>query len=89
MTTTDQFHLRRRAYVLERFAIGDSNLRLQIEDGLMPPPVSIGPRAVAWILHELDAVLAAIVAGKSAEFIRALIRRFVDLRKDAGEELGA
>ncbi len=43
--------------------------------GLWPRPVKIGPRAVAWPEHEVDAVIAARIAGKSDDEVRALVAK--------------
>jgi len=38
---------------------------------LIPPPVSIGPRASGLPEHEIDVINAARIAGKSEEEIRS------------------
>ena len=53
----------------------------KIKDGLWPPPVAIGPRSRGWVEHEIEAVLAARVAGKSDEEIRSLVASLVDSRR--------
>ena len=75
--------INRRPEVLNRFGIGNTCLHNRIKNGFIPPPISLGARAVGWLQHELDAVLAAMVAGKSEEHIRALIGHLVDQRKNA------
>ncbi len=50
--------------------------------GLFVPPVRIGPRAVGWPLHEVRAVNAARIAGKSDAEVRALVRRLVEKRRE-------
>lgn len=48
-----------------------------IKAGLMTPPVSLGVHSVAWPSHEIDALVAARVAGKSDDEIRQLVARLV------------
>jgi len=49
----------------------------------MPPPIPLSERSVGWLEHEVDAVLAAMVAGRRDDFIKALVGRLVDQRKNA------
>jgi prophage regulatory protein len=44
-----------------------------IHDGLFTMPVQIGQRAVGWPSEEVQAIIAARVAGKSDADIRALV----------------
>lgn len=44
-----------------------------IHAGLFPKPVPIGLRAVGWPEDEVDAVIAARIAGKSDAEMRALV----------------
>lgn len=77
------YRIQRRPEVLSRFGFGNTCLHHRIKQGLMPPPIHLTARTVGWLEHELDAVLAAIVAGKSDEHIKSLIIELVDQRKDA------
>lgn len=78
------YQIIRRPKVLSRFGISNTHLHNQIHAGLMPPSISLGgERSVGWLEHELDAVLAAMVAGKSQDHIRALVGHLVDQRKNA------
>jgi prophage regulatory protein len=44
-----------------------------IKDGLLPHPVKLG-RSSAWPESEIEAINAAIIAGKSDDEIRQLVR---------------
>lgn len=44
-----------------------------IHDGLFTMPVQIGQRAVGWPSDEVQAIIAARIAGKSNQDIRALV----------------
>lgn len=67
--------------VLHQSALSKSTLYSKIQAGLFPPPCSIGARAVAWLQGEVDTVLAAMVAGKSDNEMRALVADLVAKRK--------
>lgn len=62
---------------------GDSRAMFyqKIKDGLLPRPISNGGRTAAWPSHELDAVIAARIAGKSDDEIRQLVKKLEADRK--------
>ena len=65
-----------------RMRRGRTALHVDVKAGLLPPGVKVGARAVAWPSAEIDAVLAARIAGQSETEIKALVRRLVaDRRK--------
>lgn len=72
--------IRRLPLVLKCKGTGRSTHYQEIADGLWPPAVRLGPRAVGWVSHECDAVLAARVAGQSDGEIRALVASLVAAR---------
>ena len=88
MPTQTQHYINRRPELLRRFGIGNTCLHNKIKQGLMPPPISLGARAVGWVNVELDAVLAAMIAGKSDDHIRALVSHMIDQRKNAAQGVG-
>jgi prophage regulatory protein len=47
----------------------------RVADGLLPRPVSLGRRAVAWVASELERVNLARVAGADEDAIRALVAK--------------
>lgn len=47
--------LLRRPQVQQRVNLSRSTLYRLISDGLFPKPVDLGPRAVGWVEHEIDA----------------------------------
>lgn len=59
----------------------------QIERGVMPPGVSIGARSVAWPDHELQALAAARIAGKSEAEIKALVQELIAARSTIAEKV--
>ena len=87
MSVTPCFTISRKPATAAKFAIGFTLLNSKINDGLMPPPISLGARAVGWIDQELDQVLAAMIAGKSQDQIKTLVSHLVDQRQSM--EMGA
>src|SRR5262245_46103735 len=45
----------------------------RIAEGLWPKPVRLGARAVGWPEHEVELLIAARIASKSVDEIRALV----------------
>lgn len=60
-----------------------STTYLRIKQGLWPSPISLGGRAVGWPAHEVKAVNAARIAGKSDDEIRQLVAQLEASRKAA------
>ena len=71
----------RRPEVLELLKISRSTLYKKIEQGLWPKPIMLGLRAVAWLSTENEQILAAMIAGQSADEIKLLVQSLVDNRK--------
>jgi prophage regulatory protein len=67
--------------LLERNGKGRSATYKDIQDGLMTRAVKLGPRAAGWPSDEADAIIAARIAGKTDEQIRALVRELESARK--------
>lgn len=82
---TSGFTLKRARDARAQFGIAQSTYYDWIERGLMTPGIALGARSVAWPAHELDALVAARVAGKSEVEIRALVRDLIAARADAGK----
>jgi len=59
----------------------------QIDGGLMTVGVPVGLRSVGWPEHELDAILAARLAGWSDEQIRTLVKALMDERRVGADAL--
>ena len=60
-----------------------STIYLRIAQGLWTKQVSLGPRCVGWPAHEVVALNAARIAGKTDEEIRALVVKLEAARKAA------
>lgn len=75
--------------VLERTAKARSTHYNDIKAGLMTPPVSLGVHSVAWPEHEISAINAARVAGKSDDEISQLVIRLVSDRQSVADGVTA
>jgi len=60
-----------------------STIYLRIAQGLFTKPVSLGSRAVGWPSHEVAALNAARIAGKSNAEVRDLVATLEAARKTA------
>jgi prophage regulatory protein len=67
--------------VMSRTGNAKSTLYLRIQEGTLPKPVSIGPRAVGWPSDEIDEIIAARIAGKTDEDILVLVAKLEVARK--------
>lgn len=67
--------------VAARFAVSTSMVYRWVRDGIMPPPVKLGPRMSAWSGDELDAVAEARLAGRSDDDVRKLVTSLVAARQ--------
>ena len=68
-----------------RSSLGRSTIYVRIDQGLWTRQVRLGPRGVAWPAHEVEALIAARIAGLTDEEIRALVVRLHAARKIVGE----
>lgn len=79
--------VKRRKHVQQQFGISNTTLHKRVNQGLIPPPISLyGGRAVGWLAHECDIVLAAWVAEKPKEYIQTLVTHLIDTRQSFLEE---
>ena len=81
--TIKHHQLIRRKTVLALNPRSKSALQLDEKAGLFCPPVSIGFRAVAYIKHEVEAVIQARVEGQSNEKIKQLVLELINQRTKA------
>lgn len=58
-----------------------STIYLRIAQGLWTKPVSLGGRSVGWPASEVSSLLAARIAGKTDDEIRALVVKLEVARK--------
>lgn len=75
--------LLRKPAVLAETGVSKSTLYQNIADGLFTKPVKIGARASGWPAHEVHAINAARIAGKTDKQIMALVDSLQAARKAA------
>ncbi len=63
--------------VLDRLGISRSTLYSKIQNSLWCPPISLGARAVGFIEHEADELIAAHINGYSPDQVRDLVSKLV------------
>ncbi|MEP1446266.1 MAG: AlpA family phage regulatory protein [Paraglaciecola sp.] len=81
MNITDKLIVNRKPEVLKRLGISKTTFHNRINQNLLPPPISLGDRAVGYLQHEIDTVLAAMVAGKSDSDLKMLVAELVTQRQ--------
>ncbi|MEP7703502.1 AlpA family phage regulatory protein [Paraglaciecola sp. 25GB23A] len=81
MKTNIQLIINRKPEVIKRLGISKATFHTRINQNLLPPPISLGQRAVGYLQHEIDAVIAAMVAGKSNAEVKLLVSDLVAQRK--------
>lgn len=79
---TTNLKLIRKNDVRPLFAIGKTLFQEKINEGLLPPPIQFGQRAVAFYESEINATLAVTIAGYTDEQIKQFVRDLVAKRKD-------
>jgi prophage regulatory protein len=77
MTIKHHYQLIRRPEVLAIFARSKSALQLDEKAGLFCPPISIGERAVAYIKHEVEAIVQARIESKTPEQIKTVVKELI------------
>ena len=86
-TTIHRFKLIKKPEVLTLMCMSKSTLHVKQNDGLIAPSISIGDRAVAYVEHEVLAVIAAQIKGQSDEEIRLLVKQLVAQRQNLTVEV--
>lgn len=81
MQTIQKINILRLKDACDTFAISRSCFYKRIEIGIYPPPISLGDRAVGWVESELQTVLRALVAGKSHDVLKSIVRDLVEKRQ--------
>lgn len=75
--------------VLEyRYRSRSSHLR-DVKNGMCTTAINVGPNSVVWLTTELETLRAAVIAGKSEDEIKQIVRELQDLRqKNAPKHTG-
>lgn len=78
---SNQPRILRKPDVIASTNLSKSTLYNRIKDGLMPPPISLGARAVGFIASEIEAVIQALCEEQTPEQIKALVQELIKQRK--------
>jgi len=81
MSINNQPRILRKPDVIASTNLSKSTLYNRIKDGLMPPPISLGARAVGFIASEIEAVIQAWCEEQTPEQIKALVQELIQQRK--------
>lgn len=68
--------------VCDRFGVPRSTFYRDVKLGLCTTPVKIGEKSSALPQHEVDAINAARLAGKTRDEIRALVKDLIAARTE-------
>ncbi|EOB1206783.1 helix-turn-helix transcriptional regulator [Photobacterium damselae] len=58
----------------------------QVKEGLLPRQIHLGPQSVAWLSHELEAVMLARICGYDDNALQDLVKEVMNQRRTAMEE---
>ena len=78
----NSLRLIRKSQVQERYSCGKTLCQNKINEGLIPPPLKLGSRGVAFYEQEINATLAVTIAGYTDEKIKEFVRDLVAKRQD-------
>ena len=81
-----QISIKRKSEVIARLGIGRSTLQTRINEGIFPPPISLGGRSVGWLEHEINEAIAALLLNKSHSEIQSRITNIVDRRTEIAQQ---
>lgn len=88
MNNNMQIRIIRLQELLDMIAMSKSSAYTKIKDGVLPPSISLGARAVGFIYGEVITVLKAMVSGKSQDEIKAIVQELVAQRQQPSFQLG-
>lgn len=80
-----QLKFLRKPEARERYGLSNTAFYLRVKEGLLPPPCSLGERAVGFPEHEVTTVIAAMMAGKDKEQLKNLVATLVAQRENIME----
>lgn len=72
-----------------QFQSAKTTIYKRVKNGTLPPPIHLGEKSSAWPATELDAVLAAQIAGASDAAVRLLVKRLVGARAAIADDAAA
>ncbi|NVC95862.1 AlpA family transcriptional regulator [Vibrio natriegens] len=73
-------HLLRLPQAIYLTGLSRASFYRQVKAGLLPSQIHIGPNSVAWLSHEIEAVIAARICGNSDDEIQSLVKDIIQQR---------
>lgn len=84
---TTQINLIKLNKVLDMTCLTRSAFYSYINKGLIPKPIKIGERSVAWVESEISEIIKARVAGKSNDELKGIVQQLETDRLKDGENV--
>ena len=81
METIQKINILRLKDACNIFGISRSCFYKQIKAGIYPPSVCLGERSVGWVESELQTILRALVAGKSHDVLKSIVKYLIEKRQ--------
>lgn len=78
---TTNIKIIRKPEVISLIGLSNASIYRLINENLIPPPFSLGCRAVGWYEHEIKAVIKARAAGRTEEEIKSLVTEQLQARQ--------
>tara|TARA_R110000796_G_scaffold208112_1_gene324393 strand:- start:776 stop:1051 length:276 start_codon:yes stop_codon:yes gene_type:complete len=86
MTTVNAtIKILRNSEVLRILNISRSSLYLKLGEGIFPPAISLGDRAVGFLAHEVQKTLVAMAKGADKEDLKTLVILMIQDRQNLSE----
>lgn len=78
----EDFEMWRLPQVIAATGVRRSSIYQKVKDGLLPPPVTIGLRAVAWPAAEIRTIIRTQITGQGQDAIKILVTKLVSERQN-------
>lgn len=66
--------------VMDAMGLRATSIYARAKAGLITPPIKLTPRSSAWPESEIVAINHALIAGKSEDQLRELVRQLIEAR---------
>jgi len=81
-----QISIKRKSEVLAQLSVGRSTLQNRINEGIFPPPISLGGRSVGWLEHEINEAMAALLLNVTHSEMQSHIKSIIARRKELAQQ---
>jgi len=87
VTASTTYQIIRKPEVLRQTGFSRSTLHTRIKQQRFVSPIPLGERAVGFVASEVNSCVAAMIAGKSQDEMKALVASLIEQRKTALEAI--